>query len=349
MKTTKAIVLAMTMLTAGVSASAQSVSQLSSKPSAETRTILQLAEKLAKATPAERQELESALSALMKIKESGTTGVNLAIPAGATASVGEDGEPAGGARIGFQTWKSDDFFAGAFFTFDAAPALNGDLRKAGQFLRDPPNAGTSLFVTGNRMFKAYRCGKITPVRWDTDEVPDNPCETSRGDKRDAVIIGLSFRAGATSTTLQHKLSTAAAGEGEDAPEPEVESREASILHATLSLLLTSRTFRSDDGGEYQFGLELGGTARRIGGDAAYDSDFLAQPDVFGHASTSFIGFDATFFARMNGFQPFVRITHIPKRDGKHVPGLTGVQASFGINVSSSLFQTTKEARKGDDQ
>jgi hypothetical protein len=335
------LLMAAAMIAAGcIPSFAQSVTGVAAKKAPDAnesviRTLEALAAAIAKADPQALEKLAKTLGDLKLTTETGSP-LNLAVPAGATAAVGEDGQPAGGARLGFQAWKQDDFFAGAFFTFDAAPTLNGDVRKAGQFLRDPPNAGTSIFVTGNRMFTRYRCGGFKPVRWKTDKVPREPCDNSMGDKRDAVIVGLSFRAGATTTTLQHKPADAEPGDTE-------ESHEASILHLSTSLLLTSRTFRTDEGGEYQFGLELGGTARVVGGDAASHPEFLAKPDVFGHDSKRFIGFDGTFFARLNGFQPFVRVTHIPKRDGRHIAGLTGLQASFGINVLSTLFQTTKEA------
>ena len=324
----------------GIPASAQSVSGLSAKntPAPADRLVAALKDAI-EALQKEGLLLPMAADEMRnRVTEDGTE-VNLAVPAGAVAALNKDGAAAAGPKIGFQAWKADDFFAGGFFTFDTAPTLNGDARKAAVFLRDPPNAGTSFLVSGSRMFQSYRCGGFRPVRWDKDEVPTDPCdEAAHGEKRDALIIGMSMRAGATSTTLEHKLA-ATEGRAQD-----VERHDATILHASLSLLVTSRTFRSTrDNGEYQFGLELGVTGRQVGGDAASQKEFLAQPDVFGHASTSFVGFDGTFFVRLNGFQPFVRITHIPKRNGKHVPGLTGLQASLGINVLTALFQTANEA------
>lgn len=365
----------------GAPVDAQSVSGLSTKPPAAPvvdemdvdaiKSLLGLANKLAsELTAQQRQALEKALSGRSTLLEARTS-VNLAVPAGATTSFGENGQASAGPRLGFQAWKPDDFFAGAFFTFDAAPKLTGDLRKAGQFVRDPPNSGSSFLVSGNRMYWRYRCGRFVNLRparqkktrleldaraqmpaddlareEEEDElqrlrknVVDDPCYVQPGDKEDAFLIGFSARAGASMTTLEHTRETP---EGEELADPE--THEASIYHASLSLLVTSRTFSTEDGGEYQFGLEAGRTMRWIGGDAAAHEDFLAQPDVFGHPRKNLNSWDLTFFARLNGFQPFVRITRM-SRNGLHVAGLTGTQASFGVNVLSSLFQTTKEARK----
>lgn len=370
------LMVAAALAAACVPAAAQSVSGLSTKkPESKPveaadvksiKTLLELANALATATPAQRDALARELAKLSTTTETGTA-VNLAVPAGATAAVGEDGKASAGPRLGFQAWKPDDFFAGAFFTFDTAPTLNGDVRKAGQFVRDPPNTGSSFLVSGNRMFLRYRCGRIVKIRpprlklrvdanrtvqtlEEAQEearkaaLVDDPCYLQDGDKQDALIMGLSARLGVSATTLQHKP---AVEDGADPADPV--NREASIFHGTISLLLTSRTFKTDGDGEYQFGLEIGKTFRRIGGDAADDKDFLSQPDVFGHPRTNLGGYDATFFARLNGFQPFVRVTRISRAGGTHVPGLTGVQASFGVNVLSSLFQTTKENKKAEDK
>lgn len=208
----------------------------------------------------------------------------------------------------------------------------------------------------------YRCGrfaKLRPRRMEAKTLSDgsketldqmvirsqaeaaakDPCNFQEGHKQDALIMGLSARVGASTTTLQHKPAASESGEPADPV-----AREASIFHATFSILLTSRTFKTEDGGEYQFGLEFGKTFRRIGGDASADAKFLSKPDVFGHPRTNLGGIDATFFARLNGFQPFVRVAQLSRGGGPHVAGLTGVQASIGVNVLSSLFQTTKEAR-----
>lgn len=247
--------------------------------------------------------------------------ISLAVPAGATAAVGDDKTAAGGPVFGFQAWRPDDFFAGAFFTFDTAATLDGDARKAGEFLRNPPAQGTSFYASASKMFWAFNRTTL-PHRW-------SRAQAHRGDQ--LVFVGGALRVGVTNATLQRK-------EGED-----IISKEAFVFHITPAVLLTSRTFKGENNGEYQFGMELGTTARWVGGDAAQDAEFRAQPDIFGHDDTKFVGFEGTIFVRLNAFQPFVRITRFTKRDGAHVPALTGAQAYFGVNVLSALFQTTQEA------
>lgn len=334
----RTLIAALMALAISSSASAQSVSGLSVKtpqadPAASAERlsdVVTMANALARATTPELQEeLRQKLKTLLE--PAYDQAVNLAVPAGVLASLAEDGQPGAGARLGLQAWKLDDFFAGAFFTFDSAPTLGGDVRKAGQFLRDPPGAGTSLVLSGNRMFLSYRCGRIRRIR--PARNGDN-CKGSGG--RDALIFGVAIRAGATSATFQHTVS----GEGED--DTTTESREATLLHVTPLLLMTSRTFRDSEDGEFQFGLEVGRMYRWVRGDAGQDPEFLARPEVLGHAATSVSGEEATFFVRLNSFQPFVRLTRVGLVDGRHVPGLTGWQTSVGVSVQSSLFQTAKE-------
>ena len=267
--------------------------------------------------PRKREQLEAQLAALDE------EAISLAVPAGATAAVGDDKTAAGGPVFGFQAWRPDDFFAGAFFTFDTATTLDGDRRKAGEFLRNPPAQGTSFYASASKMFWSLN-RKTGPQRW-------SRAQAHRGEQ--LAFVGGSLRVGVTNATLQRK-------DGD-----EIVAREAFIFHITPSLLLTSRTFKGENNGEYQFGMELGATGRWIGGDAAQDDEFRSHDDIFGHDDTKFVGFEGTIFVRLNAFQPFVRITRFTKRDGSHVPGLTGAQAFFGVNVLSALFQTTQEQGK----
>lgn len=91
---------------------------------------------------ATRQERKRALARL----RADDPPVSLAVPAGATAAVGEDKSATAGPVLGFQAWRPDDFFAGAFFTFDTPARLNGDGRRANEFLRNPPATGTSFYL-----------------------------------------------------------------------------------------------------------------------------------------------------------------------------------------------------------
>ena len=96
------------ILTACAPVAAQSVTGLSTKPPAapvideidveSIKTLLGLANKLAsELTKEQRETLERALSGRRPLLESGTA-VNLAVPAGATTSFGENGQASAGPR-----------------------------------------------------------------------------------------------------------------------------------------------------------------------------------------------------------------------------------------------------------
>lgn len=265
---------------------------------------------------ATRQERKRALARL----RADDPPVSLAVPAGATAAVGEDKSATAGPVLGFQAWRPDDFFAGAFFTFDTPARLNGDGRRANEFLRNPPATGTSFYASASKIVWAInRNSVVGPI---TRRLAD--------DGQQVAYLGFATRMGVTNATLERKVGD------------EVVAKEAFIFHFTPALLVTSRTFREASGGEYQFGAELGLASRLIGGDAAQDKDFLSAPDVLGTATKRHLGFDGTLFVRLNAFQPFVRVTYFGKDSGAHQAAFSGVQATFGINVQSSLFQTAKE-------
>lgn len=246
--------------------------------------------------------------------------VSLAVPAGATAAVGEDESASAGPVLGFQAWRPDDFFAGAFFTFDTPAKLNGDGRRANEFLRNPPATGTSFYASASKILWAIN----------RDSVVGAVTRRTADEGQQVAYIGFATRMGVTNATLERK-----AGD-------EVIAKEAFIFHFTPALLVTSRTFREASGGEYQFGAELGIASRLIGGDAAQDKEFLSAPDVLGTDKKGHLGFDGTLFVRLNAFQPFVRVTYFGKTSGSHQAAFSGFQATFGINVQSSLFQTAKE-------
>lgn len=304
----------------GLSVKRRSVTTAASAEAERDRTIER--EALRAAIAAESNErrrriLSARLSALDEEP------ISLAVPAGATAAVGEDKTAAGGPVFGFQAWRPDDFFAGAFFTFDTAEMIDGDVRKAGEFLRNPPAVGTSFYASASKMWWSFN-RTTADSRWSW---------ANHQREHQLALFGTGVRVGMTNATLQRK-------EGD-----ETISREAFIFHITPSLLLTSRTFKGENNGEYQFGFEFGLTGRWIGGDAAQDAEFRSHQDVLGHDDKMFGGFEGTLFVRLNAFQPFVRVTRFGKRDGHHIPALTGAQAYFGVNVLSALFQTTQEQRK----
>jgi hypothetical protein len=75
----------------------------------------------------------------------------VAVPAGALASVGSDDTEAGAGPIfGFQIWKRDTAFLGVFFTFAPASTISGTQNDFGAFVLNAPAKGTSFFVSGNQ-------------------------------------------------------------------------------------------------------------------------------------------------------------------------------------------------------
>lgn len=266
--------------------------------------------------PVKKASLRASLRALADPEPS----VSLAVPAGATAALSRDETAAAGPVMGFQAWRPDDFFAGAFFTFDTPARLNGDGRRANEFLRNPPATGTSFYASASKIVGAIN----------RDSVVGYVTRRTADDGQQVAYFGFALRMGATNATLERQ-----AGD-------EVIAKEAFIFHFTPALLLTSRTFRDVSGGEYQFGVELGLAGRVIGGDAAHDKAFLSAPDVLGSDDRRRFGFDGTLFVRLNAFQPFVRMTYFDKSNDAHQAAFSGFQATFGINVQSSLFQTAGE-------
>lgn len=347
-----AVVVAVVVSIAVPTASAQSVSGLSTKPKTRTLTTeavevwrtgenvptgqpLTLAmsllerldvpispESMAKALDVVRLlEREASMpeisAALLSLKGESNVeqddALNLAVPAGATAALGDDEGASAGPMIGFQAWKLDRFFAGAFFTLGKPNKVNGSARAFGDFVRNPPAEGTSFTASGSYALwrPSFKAAKDKPT----------------------LLLGVALRFGATTATFERTI------------DEEVVSKEAFVIHVTPSLQLLSRTFKqADTNDEYQFGAEFGPTWRFIGGDAAQGPDFLDEDDVLGTGHRARTGLEATLFVRLNAFQPFIRITHFGKLDDKHVPGLTGRQAFFGVNVAASLFQAAREGK-----
>jgi hypothetical protein len=91
----------------------------------------------------------------------------------------------------------------------------------------------------------------------------------------------------------------------------------------------------DETGEFQLGIELGPTWRLLGGDLSENDSFRQQ--LLGTDQTTFAGFEMTFFVRLNAIQPFARFSSFGRPDDVAIPGFTGRQLVWGVNVASALF------------
>jgi len=228
----------------------------------------------------------------------------IAVPLGATAGLASDSEDNAdvGAVLGFQMWKKDVSLLATFFSLSGADTINGGPGDFGSFLLNPNTRGNSFYLSGNRLWAVGT--------------------------RKELLVGVSGRVGVTRTTWVAPLTT-----GE-------QSVDGFVGYLVPSFLLSSRTFKTGgpESNEYQFGLEAGPSLRYIGGDLAQADAFLSAPEVLGMSDHSFLGYEITFYARLNAAQPFVRITHF--NSDSDVPGFTGTQAIIGVNVLSAVFKST---------
>lgn len=235
-----------------------------------------------------------------------TSKTQVAIPAGATASVSNTSADAG-PIFGFQVWNEQkQGFLGAFFTFSVPKTISGTQKDFGNFLLDPPSGGTSFYISGSQA--------LTQLHWGGS-------------------VGVAGRAGVTSATWE------ASPNGTDT------SESSFVAYVNPNLLLASKTFQtnadpSSTPNEYQLGIETGPSWRFIGGNVSQDGVFRASPQVLGTRDKHMFGWETTVFVRLNAFQPYVRFSYFKRRSDGDVLGFTGFQAVFNVNVLSAIFQTS---------
>ena len=259
------------------------------------------------------QSLTSNISAPKDQEET----TQIAIPGGAGATVSGTGTAGAGPLLGFQVWQQDSFLISSFFTFSAPQNVSGEQHDFGAFLLNPPGQGTSYSFAGNRVWKCF---------------PVHGC--SGKEKTDApVFVGIGGRLGVTNTTWQ-------TGSGSTA-----QNVSGTVAYFTPAVLVTSNTFitgENTDQNQYQFGISAGPAFRYIAGDLAQSSNDAFRQQTLGATKKSFTGLEVEFFVRMNSFRPFVRFSRFDVGNGTNIPGFSGVQAIFGVDVLSAIFKKSLE-------
>src|SRR4051812_47832868 len=91
----------------------------------------------------------------------------------------------------------------------------------------------------------------------------------------------------------------------------------------------------DETNQFQLGFETGPSWRSLGGDVSQNDAFRQQ--IVGTTKSTFFAWETTFFVRVNSVQPFARFTYVARPDNIAIPGLTGNQLVWGVNVASTLF------------
>ena len=226
----------------------------------------------------------------------------IAVPVGVGADLGSEDQKGVAPAIGFQLWKNDRYFIGAFFTIAATDPTVSE--KYGAFVLNPPLKGHSFYVSGNYILN----GSDTPP---------------------PVLYGIGGRWGTTSSSFEFTPTGGTATK-----------QDGFGLVASVTAQIMTKTHRialgeGDETSEFQLGLELGPTWRLIGGDLSQNDAFRQQ--LLGTDESSFVGFEMTFFVRVNAVQPFARFTSFSRPNGVAIPGLTGRQVVWGVNVASALF------------
>ena len=269
-------------------------------------------------------------NAMSTPKDTPVDATQLAVPGGAGATAAASGSASAGAVLGFQVWQQDKFFLASFFTFAVPQTFTGQPPAAGQtispqhgtfgsLLLNPPGQGTSYSFTGNYMLGWYPTGGLK-------------CTTACTVDKAIFFVGGEVRAGITNAAWTEATSTPI-------------SLNSSIGYIVPEFLLTSKTYNytgAKDSGQnqYQFGAAMGPSLRFIGGDIAQSENTAVRTTLLGTNKTSMAGLELTFFVRMNQFKPYVRFTHFAPPYGMNVPGFSGSQFVFGVDVLSPLFQAT---------
>lgn len=223
----------------------------------------------------------------------------IAVPVAASSSLGGENQQGVAPTLGFQLWQRDKFFIGAFFSISATDTTVSE--HYGSFVLNPPMKGNSFYVSGNYL---------------------HPVSTT------PVLAGVGGRWGTTSTTFAF---TPTGGTAQQQP--------GFGTVASVTAQLVTKSFDAnfgDTAGEFQLGVEVGPTWRSLGGDVGQNDAFRTQ--ILGTSVTRFTGFETTFFVRVNSVQPFARFSHFSQPSGVVIPGLTGSQVVWGVNVAGSVFQ-----------
>ncbi|UWZ85967.1 hypothetical protein [Occallatibacter riparius] len=291
-----------------------------------------------------------------------TAETTISVPGGAGATVTSSGTAGAGPIIGFQVSQLDNYFISSFFTISPPQSVSGQLPTGtqtvsadqgnfGAFLLTPPGQGTSYSFAGNRMFgfqsmKAKGCISAQ-TKSTTAKAAAVAAGNTTGDLVEsgcAIYVGFGGRGGVTNTTWVGQVT---GGNNQ--------SKSGTVAFITFpELVVTSKTYVSpisssaagaaNQNNQYQFGVSFGPSWRFIGGDLAQGQSTSTTPtfrsQMLGTDKTSFFSPEVTFFVKMNEFKPYFRFSHFsqPKAD-QPIPGFTGSQFVFGVDVTSAIFQT----------
>jgi hypothetical protein len=283
-----------------------------------------------------------------------TTDTTISVPGGAGATVTNSGTTGAGPIIGFQISKLDNFFISSFFTTSPPQSISGQLPTGnqtvssdqgnfGSFLLNPPGQGTSYSFGGSKVWGVPKCGsaqdntKKTKAANGTTTLTESSCND---------YVGFGGRGGVTNATWVGQVTGGTN-----------QSVSGTVAYVTFpELVITSRTYISpvsssgqaggatNQNNQYQFGVSFGPSWRFIGGDLAQKQSTAGNPtlrnQLFGTDKTSFFSPEVTFFVKMNEFQPYFRFTHFATPPGgSPIPGFSGSQFVFGVDVTSAIFQT----------
>jgi hypothetical protein len=281
-----------------------------------------------------------------------STDTTISVPGGAGATVTGSGTAGAGPLIGFQVSKLDSFFISSFFTISPPQSISGQLPTGtgsvspdqdnfGSFLLNPPGQGTSYTFAGSKVWglrpqKPHTCDSAS-TNSDPQALVQSSC---------SIYVGFGGRGGVTNTTW---VGQATGGNNQ--------SVSGTVAYITFpEFVLTSRTYvapitsdskadgTANQNNQYQFGISVGPSWRFIGGDLAQKQSTAGNPtlrnQLLGTDKTNFFSPEVTFFVKLNEFKPYFRFSHFsqPSKDSP-IPGFSGSQFVFGVDVTSAIFQT----------
>ncbi len=144
-------------------------------------------------------------------------------------------------------------------------------------------------------------------------------------KKGAFLFGPNARIGGSSTAWEATVSGT----------PQTVS--GVVLYFSPAVQFSSHTFGKPDN-SFQIGGEFGWGWRVLANDLGQASAFLAAPEVLGTAATNFNGFEGKLFFRANDLKPYMKVSNYMKPNGQAIPGLTGFQVSFGVEVLPAIYK-----------
>lgn len=203
----------------------------------------------------------------------------ISFPIGATGGIkpNKADEPAnGGAIMGLQIGKKNNYFLSILFNYSGTKKIAGEQSSFGSFILNPSTEGSSFTLSGNKLM------------------------TIPGTK---ILFGFSGRLGVSFTEWEVTNT-----EG-------TEAHNGSLLYLVPGVILVSNEMDYGDTGKFQVGLEVGLGIRKIIGDLSQADEFISRDEVLGVSRTSFSGLEATIFLRLNNVKPFIRITLYPEKYG----------------------------------